>query len=494
MNGKMMRHIALGLWSVLLFSGCAATISHTDQAGLDPHAIRSSSSYLSLKRGIDDIVQEKLLPHTNSGIKIVSLKSGETIYQNNSLLLMTPASNMKLFTAAAALNTLGAERVVETTVSRGGEGKRELYLKGCGDALLTTGDLRRLSKTVNGSGLPLQGYRLVGDVTCFDDLYWGKGWSWDDEPGPDEMYISALSVNGNAVTVKVNPAGQSGRPARVSIIPATSVVTVRNTAMTSEQDAPVAVVITRRPGDRENLIAVSGTVPLGAAAVVKRLSVWKPESYALSLFRDALQADGVTVREIGFGTTPAGAELLAVKRRTVADLISVMLKKSDNLAAESLLKLMARKATHTGGSAENGVKEVRRYLEERGIPSDHQVMVDGSGVSRYNLTTADTIVRVLEDMYRDQVNFPVFLRSLAIAGKDGTLAHRMGSTPAEGKVRAKSGTMNGISALSGYVTTGSGELMAFSIMIQNYAGTAKTAMEVQDMICILLSGFRFDTE
>jgi D-alanyl-D-alanine carboxypeptidase/D-alanyl-D-alanine-endopeptidase (penicillin-binding protein 4) len=97
-------------------------------------------------------------------------------------------------------------------------------------------------------------------------------------------------------------------------------------------------------------------------------------------------------------------------------------------------------------------------------------------------------------MYRDQANFPVFFRSLAVAGKDGTLAHRMGGTPAEGKVRAKSGTMNGISALSGYVTTGSGELLAFSIMIQNYVGSSKTAMDVQDMICILLSGFRSDTE
>lgn len=441
---------------------------------------------------IDALVQEKLLPYTNSGIKIVSLKSGKTIYKNNSDLLMTPASNLKLFTAAAALTTLGAERSVETTVWRGGEESRELYLKGCGDALLTTEDLRQLSKTVRGSGLPVQGYRLVGDVSCFDDLYWGKGWIWDDEPDPDEMFISALSVNGNAVTVDVRPADQPGRPALVTITPATSVVTLGNTATTSAQDSSDTVVITRRPGDRENLIAVSGTVPLGAAAVVKRVSVWMPESYALTLFRDALQADMVTVKDIGFGATPTEAKLLAVRRRTVADLVAVMLRESDNLAAESLLKLMARDATHSAGSAEDGVMVVRHYLEEKEIPTTHQVIVDGSGVSRYNLTTADTIVRVLEEMYRDQEHFPVFLRSLAVAGKDGTLAHRMGDTPAEGRVRAKSGTMNGISALSGYVTTGSGEPLAFSIMIQNYAGTARTAMEVQDMICVLLSGFRND--
>lgn len=486
-----MRNLVKSLFLLLFLAGCAGLAAQPGAKSCTP--VRNSSPCNSLTQRIDTLVQEKLLPYTNFGIKIVSLKSGKTIYKNNSDLLMTPASNQKLFTAAAALTTLGAERSIETTVWRGGEESRELYLKGCGDALLTTEDLRQLSKTVRSSSHPVQSYRLVGDVSCFDDLYWGKGWIWDDEPDPDEMFISALSVNGNAVTVEVRPADQPGRPALVTIIPATSAVTLGNTATTSEQDSPATHEITRRPGDRENVITVTGTVPFGAATVVKRVSVWRPESYALALFRDALHADGVPVREIGFGTAPSGAKLLAAKRRTVADLVAVMLRESDNLAAESLLKLMAREATHSAGSAENGVKVVRRYLEEKGISTTHQVMVDGSGVSRYNLTTADTIVRVLEEMYRDREHFPVFLRSLAVAGKDGTLAHRMGDTPAEGRVRAKSGTMNGISALSGYVTTGSGEPLAFSIMIQNYAGSAKTAMEVQDMICVLLSSFRNDT-
>jgi D-alanyl-D-alanine carboxypeptidase/D-alanyl-D-alanine-endopeptidase (penicillin-binding protein 4) len=489
-DGKLMRRVTLGLCSVLFLSGCAATISLNDQAGLGPDPVRSISPYPSLKRGIDAIVKEKLLPQTNAGIKIVSLKTGEIIYQYNPELLMTPASNLKLFTAAAALTTFGAERSVETRVSLGGEGRRDLYLKGCGDALLTTEDLRQLSRAVSGSDLPRQEYRLVGDVSCFDDLYWGKGWIWDDEPDPDEMYISPLSVNGNAITVEVSPAEKPGKPALLRIVPATSYVTIRNTATTSGKDSPAAVSINRRAGERGNVVTVSGTVPLGAAAVVQRVSVWRPELFALSVFRDFLQSDGVPVSETVLGATPAEAQLLAVNTRTVAELVSFMLKKSDNLTAESLLKLMALEVTHSPGSAENGVKRVLQYLENRGIPTTHQVIVDGSGVSRYNLTTAGTIIRVLEEMYRDQVNFPAVLRSLAVAGKDGTLAHRMVSTPAEGNVKAKSGTMNGISALSGYVTTPLGEPLAFSIIIQNYAGSSNTAMEVQDSICVLLSGFR----
>jgi len=284
----------------------------------------------------------------------------------------------------------------------------------------------------------------------------------------------------------VSPAGKVGLPAVVNVVPATSYVTIRNTATTSPKESPLAISVNRRPGDRENIVTVSGTVPAGAAAVVKRLSVWKPELYVLTLFRDLLGSYGVDVGEISFGITPANSQVLAGKTRTVGELVSFMLKESDNLTAESLLKLMALDATHSAGSAENGVRIIKTYLESKGIPTVHQVIVDGSGVSRYNITNAETITALLQVLYKDEVNFPVFLRSLAVAGKDGTLAQRMRNTPAEGNVKAKTGTMRGISALSGYATTPFGEPLAFSMIIQNYAGSSQIARGVLDKICILL--------
>ncbi len=482
-----MRHIVLSVCWLLLLSGCAATMGGNDHSPVAPYSLPSNSPYPTLKQRIDTLVHDRLLPQSSAAIKIVSLKTGEIIYQYNPLLLMTPASNQKLFTAAAALTTLGGEHPLETTVFLDGE---ELYLKGGGDSLLTTVELRQLAETVSGSILPGKSYRLTGDVSCFDDLYWGKGWMWDDEPEPDEMYISPLSVNGNAITVEVTPADTPGKPALAKLIPATEFMTIRNRATTAKKGTPAQLVIKRRPGDRENLVTVEGTIPLDSPTVAQRMSVWQPERYALALFRDLLRSHGIAVSEIGFGITPAEAKPLAVRTRSVGQLLSYILKKSDNLSAESLLKLMGREATHRPGSAENGVKVVRRYLAERGISTVNEVIVDGSGLSRYNLTTPRTIIRLLEEMYRDPVNYPLFLRSLAMAGRDGTLAYRMRATPAEGKVMAKSGTMNGISTLSGYLTTSTGEPLAFSILIQNYAGAATTAMEVQDRICILLSGFR----
>jgi serine-type D-Ala-D-Ala carboxypeptidase/endopeptidase (penicillin-binding protein 4) len=481
-----MHYAVICICLAFLLSGCNAAPGRLPQASLEMGSAQTTSPYPSLKQEIDRILQKELLPQTNAGIKIVSLATGETLYENNPAMLMTTASTQKLFTAAAALATLGAERAVETTVSIGSEGRRELYLKGCGDPMLTTDDLRHLAKTVSDSGLPRQKYRLVGDMSCFDDVYWGKGWMWDDEPDPDEMYISPLSVNNNAITVEVRPAGKVGLPAVVKVVPATSYVTIRNTATTSPKESPLAVSVNRRPGDRENIVTVSGTVPNGAAAVAKRLSVWKPELYVMTLFRDLLGSSGVDVGEISFGITPANRQVLAGKTRTVGELVSFMLKESDNLTAESLLKLMAFDATQSAGSAENGVKIIKTYLESKGISTVHQVIVDGSGVSRYNITNAETITALLEGLYKDKLNFPVFLRSLAVAGKDGTLAQRMRNTPAEGNVKAKTGTMRGISALSGYAMTPFGEPLAFSMIIQNYTGSSQVARGVLDKICILL--------
>jgi serine-type D-Ala-D-Ala carboxypeptidase/endopeptidase (penicillin-binding protein 4) len=476
------------LWWCLLLTGCATSVGRTD---LVPawNGVQSSSPYTPLKQEIDLLLNEKLLPQSIAALEIVSLDSGDVIYQSNPHMLMIPASNQKLFTAAAALAQLGPERFIETSVSRGGEEKRDLYLKGCGDALLTDQDLRRLAKETSARLIPGETYRLVGDVSCFDDLYWGKGWIWDDEPDPDEMFITPLSVNGNAISVAVSPGSSVGAAAAARVIPPTSFVTIRNRVTTSPEKIPSAVSIQRHPGERENVITVSGTIPLGTATVAQRVSVWQPERYTLALFREYLKSDGIQVSESLFGTTPPAVELLAVRSRTVSELVVAMLKESDNLSAENLLKFMAHSATQSPGSAGAGIRLVRRFLEERGIATAPQVIADGSGVSRYNLVTAHTIISLLEEMHRDSVNFPLFYRALAKAGQDGTLALRMRHTAAEGKVVAKSGTMNGISALSGYLTTTSGKLLAFSILIQNYAGTAAAAREVQNRICILLSNF-----
>ncbi|GFO54801.1 D-alanyl-D-alanine carboxypeptidase DacC [Geomonas sp. Red276] len=442
----------------------------------------------SLQRELDGIVRSELSPYTNAAIKVFSLKSGETLYEHNPRLLVTPASNQKLFTAATALSVLGKEREVITTVSVD-DAWGTIFLKGCGDSLLTGRDLVELATAASEKLDRNRPYRVVADLACFDDLYWGKGWMWDDEPESDEMYITPLALDHNTVTVTVTPGKEARIPATVALTPETPLVTVKNWTVTGGREDEVTVKATRRPGERENVITVSGVVPVGADPVVKHLSVWKPERIALAIFADALRARGITVTGLDTNYTTPQSRVIARKKRPLGDLVAFGLKESDNLSAESLIKLLGMVSTGQPGSAENGAVSIRLYLDRLGIPNDKMVIADGSGVSRYNLTNVETIIRLLEAIYRDQRIYPTVYNALPVAGRDGTLAHRMAGTAAEGNVRGKTGNMTGVSSLSGYLHTADGEPLAFSMVIENFVGPAKPVLEIQERILSILCGF-----
>lgn len=444
-----------------------------------------SNSTVCLKREIDAILAREFLPVTNAGIKVMSLKKGDTIYEFNPRLLLVPASTQKLFTAAAALSLLGPDREVATTVALDAAGAR-VYLKGCGDSLLSEADLAALAAAVGPKMDRGRKYGLTADLSCFDDLYRGRGWMWDD----DEMLISPLSVNQNAVSVLVQPGPREGVPAVVTAEPRTFYYTLENLARTGAGKEPSSIQAARRPGDQDNVVTVTGVIALGSAPIVKQASVWRPELMALTLFRDALRAQGMKVTSMTAAPTPAGATVVARSPRRLEELVRFALKTSDNLTAESLLKLLGLHASGQPGSGEAGSVAVRRYLDGQGISTGNLVLADGSGLSRYNLSSAETMTQTLRAIYRDPEVYRIIQESLPIAGKDGTLKGRMKGSCAEGNLRGKTGNMRGVSALSGYASSADGEPLAFSIIIQNYAGSGRQAREVQDRIAALLCGFR----
>jgi len=193
------------------------------------------------------------------------------------------------------------------------------------------------------------------------------------------------------------------------------------------------------------------------------------------------------------GTTPPDALKLAATRHPVSEIVFVMLKNSDNLSAENLLKYLSHAKSGQSGTAAEGAAVIKEYLRENGIPTDHLVIADGSGVSRYNLTSADTITRLLVAAYKDPTISPFFVNALPLAGRDGTLTRRMKGTAAEGKVKAKTGTMKGVSALAGYTVTADGEPLAFSMIMQNFVGSGQRIRSLQDRIAVLLSTFSAGT-
>lgn len=448
-----------------------------------------------LKYDIDTVLLDSIFIPSRASIKVVSLETHETLYERDAKLLFRPASNIKLLTSAAGIHYLGPGFLFKTSVhadsiSPDGILTGDIYLKGSGDPDLRTSHLDSLARILRASGLNSITGDVVGDVSYFDDLYWGNGWMWDDEPGSDEMFITPLSVNSNCVKVRVEPGIWAGDSALVSIEPQTEYVMPINFAKTVTDTIVQPLKVTRLFKQRSNIIIVEGEILAGSTPREEQLSVWKPELYAVQLFKEALMRSGVPVRgRARIGTVSAHASELTHHERRFDSIVVNLNKVSDNLSAENTLKTLAAVKRGIPGKAVNGIYVVNEFLSTLGIDTTAYLMADGSGVSHYNLLTTEMLIQLLAAVYNRPDLFPLFYESLPIAGVDGTIRGRMKAMAAEGNVRAKTGTISGVSSLSGYVKSRENEMLAFSIMMQNFIKPNRLYREAQDRIANLLARF-----
>jgi D-alanyl-D-alanine carboxypeptidase/D-alanyl-D-alanine-endopeptidase (penicillin-binding protein 4) len=402
---------------------------------------------------------------------------------------------MKLLTSSTALRILGKDYKFKTSVLADSSANASvlsgnLYLKGFGNPDLITSDLDTLAAQVQANGIRAIEGGVFADVSFFDDLYWGYGWNWDDEPYSYAAFISPLAINDNCVTVSVTPGQAAGDSVNVVVDPQTSYVSVLNNASTVRDTVMRPLNVTRLFKDRLNTILIEGEMLTSAKPAERQISVWKPELYAATLFTDALRRRGIAVdKEASIGTAPVSAREIAAHFQGLDSTLINLNKVSDNLSAELILKTLGTTNGATPGSAQGGVYAVHRFLSTLGIDTTKFIMADGSGLSFYDLLTTGMIVQLLEGMTRQEDIFPLFYQSLPIAGVDGTLRSRMKRTPAEGNLRAKTGTISGVSSLSGYVQTFDGELIVFSMTMQNFIYPTRLYQRAQDKIGALLAGF-----
>lgn len=484
-----MRSLVTASVAATLLAGCATTSTiktPAHQPGVSPLAGLSASPYPALKNQIDATLPDSLFPPASVGIKVVSPATNETLYELNADMLFMPASNEKLFTSGAALVELGKDFEFHTRVSLDTTSSR-IFVKGAGDPLLSTYDLDSLARNIMEKVRPDCTYTLVGGVSYFDDLSWGKGWMWDDEGESDCMAISPLSVNSNAITLQLRPGKLEDAPVRVFTDPATNYVSVENAATTPVDTPVVPILVSRKWRDRSNIITVTGQMLHRDSLSERHLSIWQPERYLLTLLSERLQQLGVKVNGIEVDTAVTSSWALTEVTHRLDSVITYMNKVSDNLSAENVLKTLSAERNGSPGTAESGTSLVKRYLATVGIDTTKLVMVDGSGVSRYNLTSPGIITQLLVAMYKHSDVFDVFYHSLPIAGVDGSLSGRMKNTKAEGNLRAKTGTLSSATSLSGYVRTADGEMLAFSILMNNFPSGMRAYRLVQDRIGVVLS-------
>ena len=478
---------------IYLFSSCAAT--RPEQGN---HLERHSVAFLRAQ--IDSILQDSVLSQTRVGIQVVAVETGDVLYQRHAQELFHPASNLKLLTTATALEKLGPDFRFQTILLCDSNNVRDsiikgnLYLKGFGNPDLTDEDLRWMVNELKRQGIREITGHLVCDATYFDSLYWGKGWMWDDTSSPDFAPISALSVNDNCVTVWVQPGEKPGDSLKVWMEPKTSYMKIENDGITVDSTDSVQIEqfkVERKWVHPENTIVIRGGMVAGASPKRYRIEVLNAPLYVGTRLRELMAEAGIALNgSVMIGKTPEHVRALVTHLSPPLTLVVFNTNKiSDNLSAEMLLKTLGAEFKGVPGSAEKGTAVVRQFLAEVGVDSNRYAMVDGSGVSRYNVVTPALMVKLLRRMYGDFRVQAEFQASLPIAGVDGTLAKRMVGTPAERKLHAKTGTLRGVSTLSGYTETADGEVLAFSIMMEHFLGKASRIRQVQDRIGAVLSGF-----
>ncbi len=496
------------LWFCTLF--CCAVLSSCGAPSTievsPPAPPKPSKSVRRLQAKIEATLNDPLFASSNVGVKVVSLATGEVLYEKDAEKLYHPASTMKLITAATALVKLNPNYRFYTTlyVDRR-EDKRVLgniYLKGGGDPVFASDDLENMVEKLGEMDTKdLQG-DIVVDETYFDAIRWGKGWMWDDGPiGGYFSHLSALTINHNGVLVRISPGSKVGDSVSVQLDPPTQYMKIINEATTIATSEEAQLKLKRKialnpdasggGSTEENVLMIDGVMAIGQAEMNRRIDVLDPALYCGTLLREMLAKRGMTLRgKVRYGEVPEGAaEITKHVSPPLSRILWKMNKPSDNLIAELLLKTIGTEIKGAPGTGEKGLQVINDFLGEIRMDTGHYALADGSGVSRYNLVTASLLTDLLVYMFRNFAVMPEYLASLPVGGRDGTLTRRMRGMTAEGVLRAKTGTLRGLTTLAGYTATADGETVAFSILASNYIGSANPRRALQDKIGDILTRF-----
>ena len=471
-----------------------------------------------LRARIGEIVSRPEFASSRIAVKVASLDTGRVLFEQDARKWMQPASNMKLYTVAAALDRLTPDYRFVTSVyaparpDASGTLRGDLVVYGRGDPSYATrfgpeGDtdyfraIDELAANIQAAGVRRVEGDIVGDESYFKGGAVPAGWEWDDLQWYYGAEVSALTVNDNSVDLSVKPGASVGAPARITIGPSLPLVTVIDHTTTAERGTSRELSVTRPLG--LNTIEVRGRLPIDDRGFTASLAVSRPALFFTSMLRSALERRGVVftgqTRTVDAQGRADGQPLqvsslveIATRKSPPLSVIAAHLQKpSQNLYAELLLRTLGKlnpTADPKLSSEAAGVQVVRNFLTQAGIDPSGLVMLDGSGLSRADLVTADTTLQLLTYMNRHRFSV-AFRDALPVAGVDGTLRTRMRGTPAQGNVRAKTGTLGTATSLSGYVLSAGGERLVFSLMINNPPRDTNPRTNFTDAVAVLLASF-----
>ena len=483
---------------------------------------RAQSTPEALRAALDAVLDDPAFDDAHWGVHVLNLETGETLYGRNQQKNFVPASVQKLLTTAAALDALGPDFRYSTTLwadgaVRDGTLQGHLVVRGSGDP--TIGDrlfqthyprdgdplaiFRAWADSLRAAGITAVSDHVIGDDDVFDDTELGNGWAWDDVPSQFAAEISGLSFNEGRLTVTARGT-QAGRRADLSWEPLdTDYVYFINRSRTVGPRGTAHREIRRERGG--NTFWIEHDVPAGQS-LRQTVSVHNPTRYFVHVLRDVLRAEGIAVDgdPVDIDDWPEKPDYGRLRRiathtsPTLAEIVALTNKESQNLYAEHLLKTLGalrcppeRPSRMVCGSAGAGMRAARDLFERAGMDVEGMRLRDGSGMSPYDMLAPEDVTALLRAMWThpDPAVTDAYVASLAVAGEDGTTRGRMRAGLTRGNVYAKTGTITGAKNLAGYVTTTGGTPLAFALLCNNYSTATRNVVRAQDQIAELLARY-----
>ena len=448
--------------------------------------------HAEIATALASVANSWLFRKASAGLAVVDLTTGQQVYELNGDRLLNPASTMKVVTSAVALKNLGpsyrftTEVYYDGDIEPDGTLKGDLYVKGHGDPTFVS---KTLWKMVHD--LKWMGVRRINGSVYFDDSFHAgptmiPGWNKPEDLEKGTSYfsaLSALSLNANTVVLVVQPAGEVGSKAQVSLeTPVRGNVEFVNEVKTGGPHSRRFVEVEREVlPNKDTKFTLRGSIPIddNLRPMWIRRTVADPTGHFVAAFRKQMDRNDIKVTgRHRRGPVPRDAKMLfSVHSEPLSRILASMNKSSLNFVAEQVLRTVGGEVKGEGTTAA-GIDVVSQYLQSIGVPATDVVLVNGSGLSRQAKLKPSALTAVLADMARDPVVGAEFAASLAIAGTDGTLWKRLREDP--GRLRGKTGTLDAVHCLAGYVDSRSGRRYAFAFLTNNYGTRVKAVRDVHD--------------
>jgi len=486
---ETLRHSVLRLVVVIFI----LVISSVVQA----EEIKGNRDILKFGKNIKQALNHSCLKKGEFGVKFYSLDRREVLFQHRSGDQFIPASNAKLITTAVALKELGPDFRFKTQLYTLGKIKNgvlngDLYIKGFGDPKLVTEQMWLLASALKNLSIENIRGDLIADESYFDSVQRIKTWKKSFGSEPYNAPLGALSFNFNTVKVLATAGQKAGEKVDVIVEPNSDYLKVKNRAVTRGRGRRYHLIVNRMKKDDSDEIKVTGSLRKGTRLAKYYLNISYPAIYTAKTFKSFLNKIGITINgRTRIGVVPAKARLLLKHRsEPLAVILRGLNKFSNNFVAEQLIKTLGAIKEGVPGSTEKGLKFVDKYMTSLGFGKKDYRLDDGSGLSRTNRVSPNIIVATLEDVYDDWEVYPEFISSLAVIGQEGSVKKRYLRHPRKGTVRVKTGTLDFVSALSGYFQTMDGERIAFSILMNDLKCQAWSAQKIQDKLVRLGLNFK----